>query len=324
MILLPKYKDIYISPPKTTIGMQGFFRLQTINKFSGKVRIDTGWFPNLILTTGRNEMGKQADWMSACQVGTDNTAPNIGQAGLLGRVDGTTTVRSDITGAQTTTSPYYSWRRMVFRVPEGAIGGENLQEVGIGWSTIGTNLVSRALILDPILQTPTVVTPLADELLDVTYEMRYYPPIADITSPSITLNSVIYDTITRAAEVNGSAWQDKIGTIMAAYDVANWLVYDGNIGTQLQNPSGTSTGLTNSAFANETYSDNSYERVMSVQMPIQDGNLVSGIRSVRIRTAGGSFQTQFGSNPGGNTIPKDSNYNMLLKWKIAWDTWVAP
>ena len=55
MLILPK-KDL-ILPHHLNVGIKGYLRLQTVNKFSGKIRIDTGWFPNLILDTGRNAMG---------------------------------------------------------------------------------------------------------------------------------------------------------------------------------------------------------------------------------------------------------------------------
>lgn len=315
MIIQPK-KEL-ILPAYHKVGMKGFFRFQTVNKFSGKVTSDTGFFPNLLLDAGRNHMADEA-FMTSCQVGTDNTAPAVSQAALFGHHAGTTTIVDTTTGSQDAVSPYYAWKRRIFRFGVGTVAA-NLSEAGVGWGTTGSTLISRALILDPVLQTPTTVTPLADEFLDVTYELRYYAPVADQIGPQITLNGIVYDTTTRAAEVNSQYWQDYIGNQIAALGASGWAAYDGNLGTQLQNPSGTSDVMNNGFTGEETYQNNSYELVVYGQIPYNDWNLGSGIRSIRIRTTAGSFQTQFAAASGGATIPKTIGYTMLMKWKLAWD-----
>lgn len=299
------------------IGIKGYFRLRTFNKDTGKKRIDTGWFPNLILDTGRNALGTQSDVLTSCQVGTSDTAPNVGQAALVAYHAGTSDIRSTLTGSQSAASPYYGWKRLVYRFAAGTVAA-NLTEVGVGWATTGSTLFSRALILDPDLQTPTTITPLADEFLEVSYELRYYAPVADATSPSVTLDGTVYDTVTRAAEVNSSHWHDNIGKEIKHTDGGNWVAYDGALGTQLQSPSGNGAGLSSSIVGADAYSNNSYERIVHNQCAWNDWNLGAGIRSIRIRTTAGSFQTSFTANPGGTTIPKTSGYTMVMKWKIAW------
>ena len=51
-----------------------------------------------------------------------------------------------------------------------------------------------------------------------------------------------------------------------------------------------------------------------------------GIRTIRIRTTAGDFQTQFGEDPGalGNTIPKDVNFTMSLIWRLGWGEATIP
>lgn len=315
MLILPK-KDL-ILPHHLNVGIKGYLRLQTVNKFSGKIRIDTGWFPNLILDTGRNAMGTRSDFIDCAQVGTDNTAPNVGQAAMLGYQAGTTDIQSTLDGQQSSTPPYYGWKRRVYRFAAGTVAA-NLSEAGVGWATTGSTLYSRALILDPITQLPTTITPLADEALDLSYELRYYPPTVDVTSPSVTLDGITYDTTTRGAEVNSSNWSSSIGAEVGYASELNWNAYDGNIGTQLQNPSGSSAGPATPVMNNLVYSNNSYERVLTCQVDIDGWNLGAGIRSLRIRTTAGSFQTQFDANPGGATIPKTTGYTMIMKWKLAW------
>ena len=221
-------------------------RFQTVNKFSGKITSDTGFFPNTILNDGRNIMATETYWMDHCQVGTDNTAPTQNDTTLAGYIDGTSTVM-ETTSGQNTSPPYYGWKRRRFRFDAGPIGGENLKEAGVGWGLSGATIMSRALILDPILHTPTTITPLADEFLDVTYELRYYPPLIDVTTPQVTLDGVDYDTITRAAGVTGIFWSDGIGNKIGPYTFDNntWNAYDDDIGTILTGPTGVNTGSGN-------------------------------------------------------------------------------
>ena len=314
--MLPK-KELYIAT-KATVGLKGFFRLRTINKFSGKVRIDTGWFPNKILDAGRNVMADDSTWMNYCQVGTDNTAPTAAQTALLGYHAGTSNITSTLDG-QSGSAPYYGWKRKVYRFAAGTVAA-NLSEVGVGWATSGSTLISRALILDPVLQTPTTITPLIDELLEILYELRYYAPIADVNGPQVTLNGIVYDTITRASEVTSNAWSAGIGSAMGQLStgINDWTAYDGVLGTVLQAPNGIVANCDNANQYNSAYVNNSYEIQMNCATGSTGWNLGAGIRSIRIKTTAGNYQTQFDSNPGGNRIPKTTSFTMLMSWTLAW------
>ena len=309
------------------IGMKGFYRLQTINKVTGKCRIDTGWFPNVLLTAGMNEMANR-NFITSCQVGTDGADANSAQTGLLGYHAGTSNVTSTLWG-NTGLAPFYGWKRVVYRFAAGTVAA-NLSEVGVGWATIGDTLISRAKILDPVLQTPTTITPLADELLDVSYELRYYPPLVDVPGPQVTLDNVLYDTITRAASVNGDGWSywigDRIG--VETTQLSDWSAYDGNIGTIEQDPSGLTDSADNENHFNSAYVNNSFEVQVNASIGSLGWNLAAGIRSLGILTSVGRYQTQFNAVTGGASIPKTDAYQMLMSWKINWaelpDAWVLP
>lgn len=312
MIIQPK-KEL-ILPASMTTGMRGFYRVQ-IRRPDGRIRFDTDWYENTILDSGRNYIAT-ANFMTSCQVGTDNTAPNANQTALLGHHAGTTDITTTDEGNQAVSVPYYAWKRKVFRFAVGTVAA-NLTEVGVGWGTTGSTLFSRAFILDPDTQNPTTITPLIDEILDVQYELRYYPPQTDVTTPQVTLDGILYDTITRGAEVNSQYWSQSIGNKVQATDGDNWTAYDGNIGTLLQNPSGTGDGNNSGGIGTSSYQNNSYELDVYANVPSTDWN-VGGIRSIRIRTTAGSFQTQFSSNPGGNTIPKTGSFTMFMEWRLSW------
>jgi hypothetical protein len=311
-----------LMPIGLRFGMKGFMRWQLRNKFSGKIRYDTGFFPNQILTAGRNNMYTQANWLTHCHVGTSSTPPTAGDTQLGGFVVSTSTIVSTTDGTQGA-APYFGWKRKTFRFAVGAgHGGNNLSEAGVGWAGSGSTLVSRALIIDPITQLPTTITPLTDEILDITYEMRYYPPLID-ASNSVTLDGVNYDTLTRASIVTSEVWSDNIGSRIGYRSGPNyWAAYDGSIGSITTAPSGTLADISGGSLANEAYINNSYEIVMVATCGPGGWNLGSGIRCLTLWTTAGSYQTQFTSNPGGTTIPKDTNYQMIMKWTLGWDEYV--
>lgn len=322
MIIIPK-KEIVVPMGRTNIRMKGFLRFQVWrpDNVLNRCRIDTGFFPNTILTSGRNNMNTQANWLSWCHVGTAAVpAPSVTDTQLSGFVVSTNTVVATSDSTQPS-APYFGWKRKTFRFAQGAgHGGENLSEAGVGWGSSGSTLVSRALIVDPDTQVPTTVTPLADEILDVTYELRYYPPLVDDTD-SITLNGVNYDTTLRAGEVTGDRWSKDIGTSIQDYSTSGSIfrAYDGVLGTLEQSPSGNF--VSHEASGNiytEAYVNNSHQVVLVCPVGPTGWNLGAGIRSNRIGTTAGYYQCQYSSNPGGNTIPKDNTLIMVMKWILSW------
>jgi hypothetical protein len=318
MILINPKKDV-ITTNALVVGMSGHYRVRTINKFSGNCRLDTGWFDNKLLASGLNAMATEASWLTHCQVGTDNTLPSDSDTSLLGYVSGTSDIQSTTNGQQGA-SPYYGWKRHTYRFAAGTVAA-NLSEVGVGWGSSGSTLVSRALIIDPVTQNPTTITPLSDELLDVTYELRYYPPTSDVSGPQVTLDGVVYDTTTRAAEVTSTFWSANIGTKIGhlATALSDWAAYDGTLGTIRQNPNGVAADCDTSTLQYDgSYSNNSFEMMVGVPVGISGWNLAGGIRSIRIRTTAGSYQTEFSSNPGGSTIPKDTLHTMNMQWIVNW------
>lgn len=318
-IIIPRYKILELEQ-KSKFGIKGFFRVQIKKKDSGIVRWDSGYFPNQILDNGRNQMATRSTWLTDCQVGTDSTPPNASQNALLGFVAGTDSIEETIRGANGV-APYYGYMRRTFRFNLGAALG-NLSEVGVGWDKVlGSNLVSRALIIDPVTQEPTSVSLLADEVLDVTYEFRYYAPENDVVGPQVTLNGVVYDTVTRASSVTGERWYNDIGNLIGEYSPYNssWRAYDGELGTVAQAPNGNAADCDNANHYNLAYLNNSYQRGIGANCGPTGWNLGAGIRSLRIQTTAGSYQTRFGSAVGDNPIPKTADYIMTMRWMLSWE-----
>jgi hypothetical protein len=312
---------------RINVGMKGFFRGCLYNQKTGVRRPVTDWIPNSMLLNGMNQMADFSDWAgsnSKCQVGTVSVpAPSTNDQQLLGYIDGTSTTVEHTSGSQPT-APFYGWDRTTYEFnpndnPD--IGEENLQEAGVGWSTENNPpaLITRALFTDGIGGNP-VFTPLDDEIMQVQYELRYYPPLGDAAG-TVTLDSVVYNTITRA--VNVTSMGSHIGQQMGKVSVedASWSAFDGLLGDiDDPTPNGVPAACDNSNQFNLAYSSLSFEIDMQCDCGPTGWNLGSGIRTIRIRTTAGDFQTQFGEDPGalGNTIPKDSNFTMSLIWRLGW------
>ncbi len=331
-----------ISP--SAIGLKGFFELEAfkgeyvydeegehicgdnglpiVYEYLGTRRVVVDWFPNQMLDVGRNIMATSSNWAGAaskCQVGGNNTPSLSTDTQLLGFVAGTAVTQVSSKGAQAST-PYYGWDQQTYRFAEGAAQG-NLSEVGVGWDVIdGPYLITRALIVDGS-DNPTTATVLSDEWLDVTYQLRYYPPLEDVEG-TVTLNGTVYDTLTRASAVN-AVLGDNIGILIGQLSpgVSSWVAYDGNIGSMIQAPSGASANCDNDDQFNLAYSNNSYRIDMQCDCGITGWNLGAGIRSIRGSTTAGNFQTQFDAQSGGATIPKTVDFTMSMVWRVSWAGW---
>lgn len=315
-----------------TLGLKGFMRftaatpLDPVNDpyglkgiVPGSSRVVADWFPNKVLNAGRNRMGTNGDWLTYAQVGNGSTPPLATDTSLEQHVTGTSTIVATQNSTQPT-EPYYGWKRLTFRFPVGTATG-NLQEGGIGWGSSGATLFSRALIVDANGD-PTTAVVKAEEFLDLTYEIRYYPPLIDVLGSNL-LDGVNYDTTIRAAQVTDTdAWSALIGNVVEAIHIQAtshlWMGYNGVLGTIVQAPNGATAGFSGS-LTNNAYVNNSYKR--HFQMDCNESGFVFdpvGTRSILICTRAGRYQMQFDSNPGGNAVPKSLGHTWQLEFELAW------
>jgi hypothetical protein len=308
-IWLPK-KEIIVELPTPRPGARGYVKLDAIRP-DGRVRPLRDWFPNLITNSGLNRLGTNGV-LGACHVGTNNTAPAFTDTGLAGYLAGTTTQQANSTGTQSS-PPYYAWRRRTYRFAAGVAAG-NIAEVGIANQALNAGSVnwSRALVLDEDGD-PSTVTVLSDEVLDVTYELRLYPPLDDVTGTMTISGSGDHDYTLRASSVtSNSTWAQFLGNAasLSPFTNTNLAVYTGNIGAITSNPSGTSSGVD---VTNNAYSNNSLTRTGYGTYGLNSGNLAGGIKSVQFYTSLGSYQYQL--DP---VINKTDTKTLVLTNRISW------
>mgnify|MGYP001391946184 CR=1 FL=1 len=315
-----------ICPDDPVVGlstMSGWYKIEKLKVDAHGRAIEASrtvvadWFPNIITDQGLNRPGSAADWLAACQVGSGSAAPAASNTSLASFIAGSTTIQAQSSGAQAS-APFFGWRRNTYRFAAG-VGTGNLSEVGIGWAATGATLFSRALILDAGLN-PTTITKLADEVLDVTYEIRNHPPTSDATGNITITGSGVHAFVTRAAVVTSGAGSWAINNVAGdQFGIAastSGTVYNGAIGAVTATPSGSiATGLTP---ARSAYSNNSYQRLGTVTAGLNGGNVADGIRSILLNYGGSSggagvFQTEF-TPP----IPKTASNQLTLNVTHTW------
>lgn len=289
-----------------------FVSFVAVNAKTGARRHLAGHSGNLILDTGLDYFcGGVGQFNAFCMVGSGSGTPVVSQTALLTLVASTTTVTSSTTGTDLVNN--YAYSRKTYRFGLGAAAG-NLSEVAVGWAA--SNAFCRARIVDNT-NTPTTITVLSDEYLDVTYELRAYWPLSDFTG-TITLDGVSTSITGRAAIVG--SWQNYLGdTGTNLYTIFGVGCYDNatnasNIGAITASVPGSQNGAAPVAY-DGTYVTGSFER--KYQVTCIPSGLSSGFSSPITAIGGMQFTVPWGVykaafNP---PIAKTDTKTLNLKFK---------
>lgn len=289
------------------IGFQGWFKFEAVSAVTGRRRTVANWFPNLILNNGLNLMGTTAP-LGRCMVGTGTSTPVVSQTQLDTRIASTTTVQSTTYGSDLVDN--YAYVRRVYRFDVGVAAG-NLTEVGVGNSD--TSCFSRALILDGG-GSPTSVTVLSDEYLDVTYEVRCYPVVTDVLA-TVNIGGVNYDTIIRPSQFGAWGatsylrWPTVTGGMAATPNSNPNMRSAGTLGDYTVTAGGTSLATGTTSYL--AYSNNSYELTQRLTFGLTAGSTDFGI--LEFYNALGRWKISF--DP---VVPKRSTNIFTLDFKLAW------
>lgn len=291
------------------LGLGGYYKLAAVNADTGETRELTDWFPNLITDAGLERIANGACYNTA-YVGSDQTTPNVNNTTLGAPVASTNTVMTTNRGAQSV-APWYGWHRRTWRFPMGAAAG-NLSEVGVGWPP--SNVFSRSLILDTNGD-PTTITVLPNEFLDVTYELRLYPPTEDEVA-QIVIDGVLHDCVIRAAGVASSdMWTPFVGDfgfLFAYTGVASSAItlYQGNIGSITGTPTGTQSNSAQASY--HPYSAGSHTRTAFATYGLDSANF-GGVGAMLFYSTLGTYQISFDPK-----IVKDNTRTLRLDFGLSW------
>jgi hypothetical protein len=312
---------------KFHVNVQGFYRIQKFKHVNGKRILNQtiDWFPNLITNIGLDRMAYSGsgagDYLRSCMVGSGNTAPAVTDNSLGAQVAATANniyvspnpIQSSVCGYETT-SPYYCWIITTYRFFEGEATG-NIAEVGIGWwDDPNWRCFSRALILDGG-GSPTTITVLADESLDVTYELRFYPKETDNTG-NVTFTGSIggtYAWTMRSAYLGVDSYLSLDGWQICyrANNISNrhmmqlnsdygsgvnyLFVGDGSLGTINQIPTSSNQERLLTPIEFDTYVAGNFYVDGTITVGLDDGNFVAGISVIHFIAGLGWFQIGFGT-----------------------------
>lgn len=334
---------IWVPKAKILEGEIGFKSGQVAGQYTiRKYKADTneliqeiGPFDNLITNQGLNRVGT-SEFGTHVFVGTGTATPAVTDTQL-----GT---YLNYTGSF---APSLSWNPAILRggSPDYWVQGAGtwrfnagtatgtLTEVGIGWFVGGTaaanhRVSSRALIVDSG-GSPISITVLADEYLDVTYSLRYYPYVGSDVVQTVVISGVNYTFTTRALGVVTSTYC----SINAAYPI-NWT---GNTGVMTGTAAGTppaldaitATNMLNPgaaaslSTAKNTYVDSSLVISATFSAGLTAANLAYGIRGMITRTTDPSnFSASFINSAFQSiispAIPKDNTKILQFGASVSW------
>lgn len=306
------------------IGLEGIFNFKLTNTKTGEVREYE--FKNLILSSGIDYyMTSGHTFISGCILGSSSVPPVATDTTITNILGTSTTAQTSGAGeSNTTVLPYYTSYYWTYRFIEGVATG-NIAQVAMAYGSVSTTtniyegLFSKALVKDGN-GTPITITKLADEVLDVRYTLRIYPPSSDVTGTT-TISGVNYDYIVRAA--NAGSWTLN-GKAVSSVPTAT--AYTGTIGTELGTPLGSGSYGDAATKTFNIYVAGTHTRTATIFWDLNNGNLSGGIRSVYLGFGnytyghGVYFQIQYTANPAHPdttvTIPKDATKRLTLKYQF--------
>lgn len=344
-IWIPNRKILTLETQHQT-AISGQFRMEafkcweyadgTHEEIPGTRRILADWFDNLILNQGLEYYGAGTpggvSLAEFCHVGTSSAAEAETQTALVAWVAYSgIDLDNSVYWAQAT-PPYYGARRFGYRFNAGFGGGAiNLNEVGVGCgTTVGSQfLTSRSLTKDGA-GTPTTVSVLADEYLDVYYTRRNYPThIVEATgatndgSGTVLVGATSYNYTVRPGRLTDNDWGQEImypftWTLNGFGAVGGSCSVYGNgavLGPVTGNPTGAASTDDNAGETNtmSSYVTGTYNREVTNVFGPSSGNVTGGIKALMTGTSMGCYQFLFN-----NSIPKDGGNS--FNW-VQYFTW---
>lgn len=324
MIIITEKKFREASDPThASIGVEGYYTLRARRR-SGRVTRehtfkadrDVGPFHNLVTTLGMDRLGSETaqNVYARCHVGTGTAAPSITDVQLANFLASLQNNTGTQTQGNSGSSPYYGWRRMVWTSAIGALGNNILTEIGISAQQTDGLLFSRELIRDSV-GNPTSFPIASDEQLEVTYELRFYVPLVDVTG-TITIGSITHDVTTRARMATSglNGWAPTSGgsnNFTATNGVTESTLYTGALGAITANePGGSRNGQTNSV-STSAYTNGNFYRDHSQTFGPALG--IGSNMSCTFATLASRFQTEF--DP---PIAKTDTQTLILHHRVSW------
>lgn len=278
-------------------------------------------FDNLITDGGLNRIGTGNSVADVIYLSSDNSTPKFSDTTLAGLLGGSnSTLANSIGDSSVDTPPYFVSNRTTKRFLAG-VGTGNIAKIGVGWGSVGaiSGLWSVALVKDAV-GTNTTITKLADEILDVTYEVRTYFPSTDYTGV-INISDVPHNVKVRVSLLSES-WA-SVGLNPTALLSYVYLYSDG-VGTVKGLPSGSRA---DASISEKGYIDGSYESRYTIQASVDQANFPDGIKGLFVGGYQNNnyWQAEFTRVSDSKGIMKTSEFSLIMPdFVISWGRYVAP
>lgn len=299
-IWVPKVEILEAELAPLRSRIKGFYTIKKYKVgFKEPVQV-VGPFENLITDWGLTRIASASVYSSYIYVGSGTTPPTVGDIQLGSYIARTDSDIETSTLRDTVGPDYWSQSSFTKRFSAGMATG-TLTEVGFGTyygavppATPTYYLFSRALIVDSG-GSPVAITVLSDEYLDVTYTIRVYPPLTDVTT-AIDISGTSHTIVTRGlnypAEVFASLATVNYRNGFSGQSLGSVTAYTGTAaGTPPALAAITASDmLTRGGQASLTTSSLSVPSSCTVSQvisaPLGSANLTYGIRGLRTTLSG--------------------------------------
>jgi len=288
------------------VGVKGRYRFVVRDGATHAIKRETDWIPNIITDLGLNSWGLGTFNCSFCQIGTGVTTPATTDTALA-TYAASTSSSSNSTG-NSGSPDYEGYRTFFYRFNVGVLSG-NYSEIGVGMASSGS-LFSRALIVDGG-GSPTTITIISTEYLDVYYELRIVPPLTDATS-TISVTGLGSIDVTRRAFAVGSWRPQSSGSYLPMLNVNP----NGNYVASNTLVAYTATSIGGSSIngSNSSYTSGSYQRGFTFSVGI--GSAVTyGLISMVSGDSDSYIGWQFSLDP---VINKTALQTLSLTGAVSW------
>ena len=304
------------------VGLYGEVKV-IVKRADDTVRLDTGFFPNVITNLGLDAIGNDRNLFNFCAVGGGNSTP----LNTNTKLDNFLAVGSQISSESkydydpVRDTEFYKCSRTVGYRFEG-LDNKNISEVGlVGDYASGQHPAYTRTLIKNSAGEPTVITVLSGEILELQYRLWQVFDVKDkdqVVTAMIDGVEVPFNVKIRLAGVGGKLG----GSWSYAAVVGAHLTFRGNshhqFGTgELGEITGQNSGLTNVyGLSWEAYQPSTYKRKFYVNASITEA--VHPIRSFLFFTGLGAYQVRFGTVDGDLPIDKTHQDILQLGFEMSW------
>ena len=300
------------------VGLHGEVKV-IVKRADGTVRLDTGFFPNVITNLGLDAIGNDQNLFRFCAVGGGNSTP----LNTNTKLDNFLKIGSQISSESkydydpVRDTKFYKCSRTVgYRFT--GLDNKNISEVGlVDNDDLGQHSAYTRTLIKNSSGNPTVITVLSGEILELQYRLWQVFDLKDkdqVVTAMIDGVEVPVNVKIRLAGVGGWHYNTVVGIGITHNGYNNPQFGTGEIGEITGDISGHTDDYIDKDW--EAYQSSTYKRKFYVNTSIIDA--VHPIRSFLFFTGLGAYQVRFGTVGGDLPIDKTDQDILQLGFEMSW------